>query len=198
MKQEKERVMKKINKIRKKVNIQKYLLIKRTKLKLHIIKDFLKSKNKLKNIKKYIIKKSKNALSRYLNSENHIKFIINSILSSRIVILLLFLIIMFKSNLFYQNINLPEDSMDRTIMMTVRFLCVMICPLLFIKKDKNRFLGIMIYDVVISILLFVDNVYFEYSANLLSISQILYVKYAEEIRRNVAILTTSKSNIIFC
>ena len=39
----------------------------------------------------------------------------------------------------------------------------------------------MIYEIIFSVLLFIDNVYFNYSSNMLSISQVMYLKYAEEI-----------------
>lgn len=188
--------MNNIKSVKQKAKIKRYLFIKKIKLRLHIIKNFFKSKNKLKILKNSALKKKNNIINRYKNSTNRFAFVLNSILSSRITIILLFFILMFKSNLFYTNIELPEDSMDRTNLMTARFLSVMICPLLFIRKDKNRFRWVMFYDIFLSILLFVDNVYFAYSSNLLSISQILYVRYAEEIRRHTTIFVGIKSSVI--
>ncbi len=107
--------------------------------------------------------------------------IVNNLLSSRLNIIILFFLLVLKTHVFYRNINLDIGLFSNTNFISLQFILVAICPLLFIKKDKNRFLGMIIYDILFSLLLFVDNVYYEYSYNMLSICQILYVKYAEEI-----------------
>lgn len=55
----------------------------------------------------------------------------------------------------------------------------------------------MLYEFVFSILLFVDNVYFNYSSNMLSISQVMYLKYAGEIGGAIIYLLSPKQLIYF-
>lgn len=166
--------------IRRAINRLKVKL-KMFKNKFKIINKHLKEQISMKDIKKYILKKPKRFIRRFKNSKNRFAFILNFILGSRISIVLLLILLLAKTMMFYRNLNLEFSAFDYTNIMSFVFLLIIICPLFFIKKDKNRFRGVIIFDIFLSALLFADNLYWDYSANMLSFSQILYVKYAEEI-----------------
>ena len=150
--------------------------------KYKIIKKHLNQNIEMSNIISYMLKSPKRFLGRFNNNEHKIAFLINSLLSSKIMIAVLVIILSLKAVLFYDSTTLNTTLSDFTYEMTLIFMSIFICPLLFIKKDKRRFRWIIIYDIFFSILLFADCAYFAYSSNMLSISQIFYIKYAEEIK----------------
>ena len=80
-----------------------------------------------------------------------LSIVINRILSSRLNIIILFLLLILKTQLFYRNIDLNVGLFSNTNFISLQFILVAICPLLFIKKDKNRFLVMIIYDVFFSL-----------------------------------------------
>lgn len=155
--------------------------IKGFKKKYNIIEKNLNEEVNAKKAMYHLFKVPRRFISKLKNSKHKISFLINSFLSSKFMLVVLVIILTAKAKIFYDNTSLESILSDFTIIITSIFLTILICPLLFIKKDKNRFIWIMIYDIFFSILLFADSAYYAYSSNMLSISQILYVKYAEEI-----------------
>lgn len=155
--------------------------IKKTKNKFKIMKKNLKTDIKVSAIINYMMKSPKKFFQRFKNSKNKGAFIVNFILSSKLMIVILVAILTAKAMLFYKNSKLLVYLSSFTFDITIIFLALLVSPLLFIKKDKNRFRWIMAYDIFFSIILLADNSYWKYSMNMLSISQIFYVKYAEEI-----------------
>lgn len=155
--------------------------LKAIKNKKRIIEGHLKDDFEFKKFTNQILKKPKRFFYRLKNSKNRFKDIIRFILGSRLSIILLILIMYIKTNIFYRNIQMDELYMQ---FLTVFFYCytlVLVIPLFFIRKNKNRFRFMMFYNIFYSVLLFADNLYWEYSSSFISISQIAYLKYAEEI-----------------
>lgn len=150
--------------------------------KVRIIKENLKNQISAKDILRYALKRPKRFCNKMKNSKNKFRFLLDFFLSSRISILILIAILMAKTVLFYKNININENVIFYTNITTFLFILVLISPILFVKKNKNRFCLVIFYDIVISLLLFIDNAYWEYAVNMPSVSQILYIKYAEEIK----------------
>lgn len=185
------KLTKTLNKVKKRIKVKAYLWKKRANIKIDRIKKFLFSKDKIEIIKKLTIKKLKRAKGKLQRNG-----LLGIILSSRLLILFLVIILWAKANLLYNEIGLWEDKTvilysgiggyDRayTNMITITYIALLIIPLMFIKKNKNRFAWVIIYDIIFSIILFADNLYYIYSSTLLSVTQIIYVKYAEEIRCN--------------
>ncbi len=167
--------------------------IKNIKNKIKILIKSLKEKEKLKRLMCYVKRKKERFLYKYKNADNKILFILKTLLESRMIILLLLVILMIKSWFFYYNIQLEKYISYTSIL----FIMLLIIPMFFIKKDKNRFALFMIYLILTSVLLFVDNVYWEYASNMLSVSQIFYVKYAEEIGAELPYLLQIKHILYF-
>lgn len=149
--------------------------------KLKIYKEHLKDNFEFAKFARFLFKKPKRKFLRFKNSKNHFCYLLRFLLSSRIAILFLFLIMMAKTIMFNSNLKLPEVYIRFLPIFFSIFASILIFPLFFVKKDKNRFRLIMFYNIIYSILLFADNVYWEYSSNFISFSQIMYIKYAEEI-----------------
>ena len=165
---------------RKKINKIK-LKVKKLKRKLQIIKNNCsqRSENPIAKIEKYALKGPKRAIKKFIQSDKRISYLIRVLLSKRIAIIFLMVILIIKTEFFYKNIELERE--EHTNFISFIFILVSILPLFLIKKDKNRFRGLIIYDLIFSTLLLADNIYWNYSSNLLSFSQIFYVKYAKEI-----------------
>jgi lipoteichoic acid synthase len=164
--------------------LRKLKIVKKVRQKKREIKRKLKIFNM--NIEKglkleKILKEPKRFINKLKASDNKLNIILKTILNTRIFIAILVLTLTLKALLFYQNIGANIGAPNYTMQVTISFLLVMVIPLMFIKKNKNRFRWIMAYDIFFSILLFADNAYWKYQTNMLSVSQIFYLKYAEEI-----------------
>lgn len=110
-----------------------------------------------------------------------IEEIINKILNSRVFVLFVGIILFIKTIYFYKNtIAISETVETQTIIGTISFLITLIC-LLCIIPNKFRIKVTMIIDCLVSILLCADNLYYTYSSNFLSVSQITNLQYTEEI-----------------
>lgn len=156
-----------------------------------------KTKKVFAKIRNNILNQLESLKAEYKNSENHAMFILSFILNSRLVIILLAFILMIKTILFYKNINLDIDYLELTSFITLQFILIMIIPIFAIKKGKYRFWIIILYDILFGIMLFADNMYYEYSSSMLSVSQIAYLKYSEEIRRNTSLYIQNKYFALF-
>lgn len=182
-----------VNKIR--------IRVKGIENKYNIIKKFFtQSKWNLDTLKifiQYILNRLKRVYFRLKNDKNYISRIIEVLLGSRLIIIWIMISLYQKTIFFYENVNLNIGEEDQTYFMTIIFLLITVCPLLFIRKNKNRFILAMCYNLILSTLLFADNLYWEYSVNMLSISQILYVKYAEEIGGALSYIFDAKHLLYF-
>ena len=125
------------DKIKRKIEIRKHLFIKKSKLIFKCIIDFLNNTHKWKQFIFFVKKKVNNFKNRYKSSKNHFSFILNFILGSRISILLLIGLILFKTWIFYINIGLNDIDLRQTLFISIQFILIAICPLFYLKKDKN-------------------------------------------------------------
>ena len=164
------------NKYRKKVSKIK-IKIKAIKRKIGLLKRNLNINSIIKGNFNHLLKRYKRWKLKYQNCKNRVYYIF----TSRIAIVFLFMILMIKTILFYVCIHISEDEFWYTCFISFIYMLILLFPIFFIRKGKNRFRAVIGYDMFFSLLLFADNVYWEYSANMLSVSQIFYVKYAEEI-----------------
>lgn len=155
---------------------------KATKKKINIIRNLIDNRNTIFDLFKRIPKLPKRFKTRFKESKSKFCFILRSLLGSRIVIIILVLVLIEKTKLFYnQTLPMQTEEFENIYLFTFIFIVITLIPLLFVRKDKNRFyLGIII-DLLLSILLFADNLYCIFSSNMLSVSQISYVRYSEEI-----------------
>ena len=91
------------------------------------------------------------------------------------VILLLKTILLYKVAIFNTKPIKPEY-----IKMSISFIAIILAVPMLVK-GKARFWVILIVDLLISILLFINELYYSFSSNLVSVSQISNLQYGKEI-----------------
>ena len=104
--------------------------------------------------------------------ENKIKKVVEYIFSSRWYVLFIGIVILLKTIFFYANTVFKNDTIWLwSIRQTCFFIVIIVFPLLLFRKSVRRFEFGMIIDVLISILLFADELYYTYASNILSVMQ---------------------------
>lgn len=104
--------------------------------------------------------------------ESKIKQAIEFILSSRWYVLLIGILILLKTIFFYGNTVFNNDKIWLwSIRQTCFFIVIMVFPLLLLKNSVRRFEVGIIINLLISVLLFADELYYTYASNILSIMQ---------------------------
>ena len=109
------------------------------------------------------------------------KEIINKVFNSEWFVILIGILLLAKTFLFYYNtIAINEPLEIETIIGTFCFIIVIVC-FLCVLPNRVRILTSIMADFLISLLLFGDHVYYVFSNNVLSIAQISNLQYGEEI-----------------
>ena len=101
-------------------------------------------------------------------------------------------ILLLKTILFYQSTITIREVIDKdlvigTSMFLVTFICV-ICML----PNRVRTIGTIVLDILLSILLLGDNLYYTYSSSVLSVAQMTNLQYGEEIMGTIPMLLEFK------
>ena len=131
------------------------------------------------NLKNCIKNKIINRLSKV--KQKKIKDIVNNITNSTIFIIVLGILILAKTLLFYYStIAATEVLPIETILGTISFIITIVC-ILGVLPNRTRFISGMIIDILLSLLLFADNIYYIYSSGVLSIAQFTNIQYGNEI-----------------
>jgi len=129
--------------------------------------------------------------------ENKVKSIIEYILSSRWYVLLMGLIILLKTIFFYGNTVFNNDTIWLwSIRQTCFFIVIIVFPLLLFKKSVRRFEFGIIINLLISVILFADELYYTYASNILSVMQSENMQYKDEIIAAIPTLL-NKSQILY-
>ena len=81
---------------------------------------------------------------------------------------------------YYHTITIKEQLYIDTIIGTISFVVVIIC-FLCVLPNRARAIFSIIVDFIISLVLFGDNVYYNYSNSVLSVAQITNLQYGGEI-----------------
>lgn len=110
-----------------------------------------------------------------------IRTCLQSIFQTRAIVVLVGIALLLKTVLLYKTqIFKTEPLKPEYIQMATAFICV-ILTLPMLLKDKARFWIAMLINLLVSILLCVNDLYYSYSSNLVSISQISNLQYGREI-----------------
>ena len=174
MKEKKEK-QKKAQKIEKKELIEE--LEEKDANKKEMVKEIDKKKKKITKTK------IKEIINRFFNS---IGFTI-------VIGILLFL----KTIFFYLNTISIRETIDKdTVLGTIAFLVTIICMICALP-NRGRTITTIVTDILLSILLFADNVYHTYSSSVLSVAQIMNLQYGEEIMDTLPMLIQAKEILYF-
>lgn len=117
-----------------------------------------------------------------------IKENLNKIVNSNFFIIILMIVVFLKTILFYKStICINEKIYINTIQMSIMYILSLFGVLYLLPKKGQNIAGI-IMNILISILLFADNIYYSYSSNVLSVLQISNLQYGEEIMSTLPLL----------
>lgn len=111
------------------------------------------------------------------------KELITNIFSSRYFTLFIFIIILLKTMVFSLDTVFYKNGgiWPWYIRQTANFIVIMVAPMLLFRKSRWRFAYGMILNLLVSILLFSDELYYEYASNIISVMQAGNIQYKDEI-----------------
>ena len=116
------------------------------------------------------------------------KEILNKIINSSYFPIIIVILLILKTILFYKStVSIQEEIYKKTIVNTAIFIFSLFGISYLIPRRVRNITGIII-DVIFSVLLFADNLYYNYSNNVLSIMQITNIQYGEEIMSTLPML----------
>jgi len=108
--------------------------------------------------------------------------LLTNIFSSRYFIFFVFIIILLKTIVFsLDTVFYKEGIWLWYIRQTSFFIIIMVAPMLLFRSSKSRFAYGIILNLLISILLFADELYYEYASNIISVMQTGNLQYKDEI-----------------
>ena len=117
-----------------------------------------------------------------------IKENLNKIVNSNFFIIIVMIVVFLKTILFYKTtICINEKIYINTIQMSIMYI-LSLFGMLYLLPKKGRNIAGIIMNILISILLFADNIYYSYSSNVLSVLQISNLQYGEEIMSTLPLL----------
>ena len=112
---------------------------------------------------------------------NVLKKCINKIVNSELIIILTGILLFDKMVLFYKETIYQAEAIETNIIAKTFIFSMFIVTFLFIFRNKLRFVLSFIVNIFFSILMFADNLYYNYSTSLISVSQINNLQYSEQI-----------------
>lgn len=113
---------------------------------------------------------------------------INKIFNSVWFVIIIGVLILLKTILFYYNTVAISDRLySDTVIGTIFFVIMIVC-FLCVLPNRGRIVGAIVINVLISLLLFCDNVYYNYSNSVLSVAQLINIQYGEEIMGTLPML----------
>lgn len=122
---------------------------------------------------------------------------INKYLNTPFFVVFIGILILMKTLFFYDNtiaINEPIDM--NTFLGTLSFI-VVIVSIIDILPNRARMITALIVNLLLSILLFADNIYYSFSSNVISVAQIDNLQYGGEIMKTLPSLLEFKQILYF-
>ena len=140
---------------------------------------------------------SKCTKNETIYKENKVKKYINKVMNSIAFPILIGIIILLKTFFFYNNTIAIDEPLElETIIGTISFIIMMVCFLCVLPNRARTICGIVI-NILFSMLLFGDNIYYTYSSNVLSVAQITNLQYGEEILSTLPMVIEFKQILYF-
>ena len=154
-------------------------------------KEFLKKEKSKKNSEEETHKKEKRI------TKAKIKSIANRFFNSIGFPILIGILLFLKTLFFYENTISIRETIDKdTVLGTIAFLATMICMICALP-NRGRTITTIVVDILLSIILFADNVYHTYSSSVLSVAQMMNLQYGEEIMDTLPMLIQAKEILYF-
>ena len=112
-------------------------------------------------------------------------------------IILLGILLFLKTMFFYSKTIAISDTLEiETIIGTLFFLIIIVCAICILPNRARIITGIIV-SMLISIILFGDNIYYTYSNSVLSVAQITNLQYGEEIMASLPMVLEFKQILYF-
>ena len=164
-------------------------------------------KEKIRKENQKIKEKMKEKLEKMKNKETDkkekkitkakIKLIANRFFNSIGFPILIGILLFLKTLFFYENTISIRETIDKdTVLGTIAFLTTMICVICALP-NRGRTITTIVVDILLSIILFADNVYHTYSSSVLSVAQMMNLQYGEEIMDTLPMLIQAKEILYF-
>ncbi|MBP3502688.1 MAG: sulfatase-like hydrolase/transferase [Clostridia bacterium] len=112
---------------------------------------------------------------------NVLKKCINKMVNSELIIIFTGILLFFKMVLFYKETIYQAEAVEIDIIAKTFIFSMFVVTFLFIFRNKLRFVLAFIVNIFFSSLMFADNLYYNYSTSLISVSQISNIQYSEQI-----------------
>ncbi len=133
-----------------------------------------------------------------VEKENSFKQVMEYLLSTRWYILFVGFMLLLKTVFFYRNTVFHNDTIwFWSIRQTCLFIVIIVFPLLLFKKSVRRFEWGMMINLVVSLLLFADELYYSYASNILSVMQVGNMQYKDEILAAIPTLLEGRHILYF-
>ena len=110
-----------------------------------------------------------------------VKTYINKIMNSELFPILLGVILFIKVALFYKLTIYQADKYNVSILSKTFIFSMFLVTFLYAFRNRMRFTFGTVINLLLSIILFADNLYYNYSTSLISVSQISNLQYSEQI-----------------
>lgn len=128
---------------------------------------------------------------------NVLKKYTNIIVNSDLIIIFTGLVLFGKMCFFYERTIYFSDVMQKEIVEKTFIYSMYLVALLFILKNKSRFICAYIINLFMSILMLADEIYYNYSSSLISIVQISNLQYSDQISATIGDLTNFSQILYF-
>ena len=122
---------------------------------------------------------------------------INKIINTPYFVLIIGLILFLKTIFFYYNTVSYTSGLDFNLVIGTISFIVVIVSLINILPNRARMVTAIIINLLLSILLFADNIYYSFSSNVLSVAQIENLQYGGEIMKTLPSLLEFKQILYF-
>lgn len=131
------------------------------------------------------------------DAANNVKLICNKIFNSIWSVIILGILIFIKTRFFYSNtIAINEPLELETIIGTVYFIIMLVCGICLLPNEARVIVSIIV-NILLSLLLFGDNIYYTFSNNVLSVAQITNLQYGGEIMDTLPMVLEIKQIFYF-
>ena len=128
---------------------------------------------------------------KVINKEKIIESL-NTFFNSIAFPLVVGVLILLKTIMFYDSTIIIRESIDKNLVIGTTMFIITFLGIIYMLPNRARIISTIILDLLISILLFADNLYYIYSSSVLSVAQIANLQYGEEIMGTIPMLIEIK------
>lgn len=128
---------------------------------------------------------------------NVLKKCINKIVNSELIIIYTGIILFIKMCFFYEQTIYFSEIMQKDIVAKTFIYSMYLVTILFILKNRARFIFSNVLNLIFSTIMFADEVYYNYSSSLISVAQISNLQYSEQISATIGDLVNIKQIFYF-